>query len=169
MACSYYLLFGDKIEAFPPGFQMIAGDSNLRNSSLPVPDPPKSEWSGEQVSESALRQKALGFNCLDYSKEPEPTLFRHFLPDKNYLAGNCRDGVRMELMFPSCWNGETNSPDHKAHVAYPDLGITGNCPEGYDKRLPSILFETIWDTNAFKDKEGQFVLSNGDSTGKRSR
>lgn len=161
----YYLLFGEDIQAFPPGFQMIAGDAYRRNFTLPVPDPPKSEWSGEAITESALRQKALGFNCLDYSKQPEPTLFRHFLPDKAYIDANCPDGVRFELMFPSCWNGELDSADHMGHVAYPNQVITGDCPDGYEKRLVSMLYETIWNTNAFKGKDGRFVLSNGDPTG----
>lgn len=161
----YYLLFGQDIQAFPPHFKMIAGDADRREFTLPVPDPPKSEWSGDQVTESALRQKALGFNCLDYSKQPEPTLFRHFLPDKAYIDANCPDGVRFELMFPSCWNGDVDSDDHMSHVAYPNQVLTGECPEDFPKRLISLLFETIWDTNAFKGQEGRFVLSNGDPTG----
>lgn len=166
LTCSrYYLLFGDEVKAFPPGFQMIAGDAYRRNFTLPVPDPPKSEWHGDDIAESSLRQKALGFNCLNYAKQPEPTLFRHFLPDKAYLDENCPDGVRFELMFPSCWNGEKDSTDHMSHIAYPDQVITGNCPEGFNQRLVSMLYETIWDTNAFKGKDGRFVLANGDPTG----
>ena len=117
------------------------------------------------MTESALRQKAVGFNCLDYQKNPEPTLFRHFLPDKAYLDANCPDGVRFELMFPSCWNGKDDSPDHMSHVAYPNQVMTGDCPKGYEQRLVSMLYETIWDTNAFNGKDGQFVLANGDPTG----
>ncbi|KAI9820494.1 MAG: hypothetical protein M1826_000893 [Phylliscum demangeonii] len=161
----YYLLFGEKVKAFPAHFQMIAGDGLRRNFTLPVPDPPKSEWSGDQITESALRQKAVGFNCLDYKKNPEPTLFRHFLPDKAYLDANCHDGVRFELMFPSCWSGKVDSADHMSHVAYPDQVMTGNCPKGYDQRLISMLYEIIWETNAFAGQGGRFVLANGDPTG----
>ncbi|PNS21185.1 WSC domain-containing protein 2 [Sphaceloma murrayae] len=170
---AYYLLYGNnydgsgKITAFPDGFQMLAGDMNLRNfSNLPVPDPPTYQWTPEESTQSALRQKAVGFNCMNYQRAPEPTLYRHFLPDKSYLDANCANGIRLELMFPSCWNGkDLDSPDHKSHVAYPGFVMTGTCPEGYDVKLPSLLYETIWDTYSFRDADGQFMLSYGDPTG----
>lgn len=145
---------------------MLAGDPFQRNFTWPVPDPPKSSWSGDQVSQKALRQKALGFNCLDYSGTAEASLYRHFMPNKTFLDANCPDGLRLELMFPSCWNGkDVDSADHKSHVAYPDLVITGTCPEGYETRLVSLFYETIWNTYAFKDVDGYFALANGDPTG----
>jgi Domain of unknown function (DUF1996) len=145
---------------------MIAGDTLQRNFTWPVPDPPKSNWSPDQKTQKALSQKAIGFNCLDYSSAPEPSLFRHFLPEKSYLDANCTDGVRFELMFPSCWNGkDVDSPNHKDHVAYPDLVMDGTCPDGFDIQLPGLFYETIWNTYAFKDKAGQFVIANGDPTG----
>lgn len=163
---SYYLLYGENIKAFPNGFRMLAGDPLQRNFTWPVPDPPKSSWSGDQVSQKALRQKALGFNCLDYSGTPEASLYRHFMPNKAFLDANCPDGIRLEMMFPSCWNGkDVDSPDHKSHVAYPDLVMTGTCPEGYETRLVSLFYETIWNTYAFKDVDGYFALANGDPTG----
>jgi hypothetical protein len=145
---------------------MIAGDTRRRNFTLPVPDPPKSDWKGEDVTQDALAQKALGFNCLNYGIAPEASLYRHFLPDKAYLDEHCTDGIRLELMFPSCWNGkDVDSPSHKDHMAYPDLVMTGTCPPGFGTRLVSLFYETIWDTYAFKDEDGQFMLANGDPTG----
>lgn len=152
--------------AFPENFRMIAGDPYLRDFPWPIPDPPKSEWTGKQASQAALRQKAIGFNCLNYALDPEPSLGRHFLPNKTYLDEHCTDGVRFELMFPSCWNGkDVDSDDHRSHVAYPSLVMDGTCPEGFETRVVSLFYETIWDTYAFKDKEGYFVISNGDPTG----
>lgn len=145
---------------------MIAGDPFQRNFTWPIPDPPKSTWSGAQLSQAALRQKALGFNCLNYEKPAEPSLYRHFLPNKTYLDEHCTDGIRLELMFPSCWNGkDVDSPDHASHVQYPSLVMDGTCPEGYETRLVSLFYETIWNTYAFKDQDGYFVLANGDPTG----
>ena len=145
---------------------MLAGDPYLRNFSYPVPDPPKSEWTGAQASQAALRQKAIGFNCLNYKTAAEDSLHRHFLPDKAYLDEHCTDGIRIELMFPSCWNGkDSDSDDHKSHVAYPSLVMDGTCPEGFETRLVSLFYETIWDTYAFKDYDGYFALANGDPTG----
>ncbi|KAG9676634.1 hypothetical protein KCU99_g3545, partial [Aureobasidium melanogenum] len=169
---AYYLLYNDaanpngKITAFPEGFQMISGDKRLRSFPYPIPDNDKSSWTAEQMTQSALSQKALGFNCLNYAATPEASLYRHFLPDKDYLDANCLDGIRLELMFPSCWNGkDLDSDDHRSHVAFPDLVMSGSCPEGFGTKLPSLFFETIFNTYAFKGVDGQFVLSMGDPTG----
>ncbi|KAF2091052.1 hypothetical protein K490DRAFT_2249, partial [Saccharata proteae CBS 121410] len=163
---AYYLLYGDNVTAFPNGFRMISGDAMQRNFTWPVPDPEK-PWYGEQKSQKALSQKAIGFNCLHYDRNPpEATLYRHFLPDKTFLDDNCDSGLRLEVMFPSCWNGkDLDSDDHKSHVAFPDQTITGNCPDGYDTRLVSLMYETIWATNDFIGVDGEFLLANGDPTG----
>lgn len=156
-----------KIEEFPEGFQMISGNSFNRNSSVPSPDPnPLGPWPND--SQDLLAARAVGFNCLNYKAgKDEPSLMRHFMPDKAYLDANCADGIRLELMFPSCWNGETDGGHlHKSHVAFPDGVMTGNCPQGYDRRLASLFYETIIATDAYTGKDGQFVISNGDPTGR---
>jgi len=43
--------------------------------------------------------------------------------------------------------------------------MTGNCPSGFDERLVSLFFETIWNTYEFVGQDGEFVLANGDPTG----
>ncbi|RFU30740.1 hypothetical protein B7463_g5614, partial [Scytalidium lignicola] len=167
---SYYLLYPNSdspnVTAFPPGFQMIAGDTYQRNFSYPIPDVDKSNWTGNLSSQAFLRQAAIGMNCLNYQRPPEGSLYRHFLPDKAYLDANCADGIRAELMFPSCWNGkDLDSPNHKDHVAYPNLVMTGDCPPDYPIRLVSLFYESIWNTAAFIGQDGEFVFSNGDPTG----
>ncbi|KAI8633215.1 hypothetical protein F5Y19DRAFT_294316 [Xylariaceae sp. FL1651] len=168
---AYYLPRGDNVTAFPAGFQMIAGSNFRRDYTVGdpySPDPPQSSWAAlKQTGQSDLEQRAIGFNCLDYKKAAEPSLYRHYLPNKTFTDANCPDGLRLELMFPSCWNGETDSDDHKSHVAYPDLVGNGNCPDTHTQRLVTLFFETIWDTNAaqFQGKSGSFVISNGDRTG----
>jgi len=168
---AYYLLYPNSdnttLSAFPAGFHMIAGNTNQRNFSYPVPDIQKSFWNVAPYNTQAfLEQAAIGFNCLDYSKTPEGSLYRHFLPDKAYLDANCVDGVRFELMFPSCWDGvNPTSADKKSHVAYPSQVMTGDCPDGFPIRLPSLFYETIWNTYEFAGQSGQFVISNGDPTG----
>ncbi|KAG6127989.1 hypothetical protein E4U22_005436 [Claviceps purpurea] len=167
---AYYLLYGNNVTAFPKGFQMVAGSNTRRTYTVgdaSQPDPPKSDWAGlGQTTQSALEQRAIGFNCLNYAKAPEGTLYRHKLPDKSYLDANCANGVRFELMFPSCWNGrDLDSENHKDHMAYPDLVMDGHCQPTHPVRVPSLLFEIIWDTTVFKNRNGRFVLSNGDVTG----
>ncbi|KAL2257868.1 hypothetical protein VTK26DRAFT_9068 [Humicola hyalothermophila] len=175
---AYYFLNLDSanpdagIKAFPNDFRMIAGDATRRNYSVGGlsflgPDPEKSLWAAlGQTTQYDLEQRAIGFNCLNYKKDPEGTLYRHYLPEKSYLDANCADGVRFEIMFPSCWNGkDISSPDHKSHVAYPSLVINGDCPKGFDVKLPGLMYETIWATNKFIGKPGEFVLSHGDVQG----
>ena len=151
---------------------MISGSNDRRNYTVGnpnMPDPDKSQWAAlGQTTQSDLEQRAIGFNCLNYDKTPEGTLYRHYLPDKAYLDANCMDGIRFELMFPSCWKGgdAVDSDDHKSHVAFPDLVMTGNCPSDYPMRLPSMLFEVIWDTHHFANRNGRFVIANGDLSGK---
>ncbi|KAF2462896.1 uncharacterized protein BDR25DRAFT_169878, partial [Lindgomyces ingoldianus] len=58
-----------------------------------------------------------------------------------------------------------DSKDHKSHLAYPDLVMEGSCPLGFDSRVLSLYYETIWNTSAFRLLDGSFLLSNGDRTG----
>ncbi|KAL8878557.1 MAG: hypothetical protein Q9198_003654 [Flavoplaca austrocitrina] len=161
------------IEAFPNGFQMIAGDNLRRNTTLSGPDPDESGFKGPYTDKTnnEREQLAIGFNCMNYGfsggpKKEEPTLYRHHLPEKSWIDANCPDGIRLELQFPSCWNGEMDGgEDHKDHVAYPEWINGGNCPAGFDKRFPQLMYETIVATEKFIGKGGKFVLGNGDPTG----
>jgi hypothetical protein len=75
--------------------------------------------------------------------------------------------------YCSCWDGKNlDSPDHKSHVAYPATGTfesTGPCPASHPIRLPQLMYEVMWDTTQFNDKElwptdgsQPFVYSMGD-------
>jgi hypothetical protein len=154
---------------------MIAGDSLRRNYSVggldvSQPDPEKSIWAAlGQTSQVDLEQRALGFNCLNYAKAPEGAMYRHYMPDKAYLDANCANGLRLEIQFPSCWDGKNlDSKNHRSHVAYPDLVNIGNCPTDFPVKLPGLFYETIWETDDFSNVPGEFVLANGDVQGKRA-
>ncbi len=145
---------------------MLAGNPTVRNFTGPFPDTELSFWPTDSTDDQFfLQQRALGFNCLNYVKDPEPSLYRHVMPSQDYLDANCVDGLRLELAFPSCGNGELDSDDHKSHMAYPSLVKEGNCPDGYDEHYPFLFYETIWATNAFAGEAGQFLLSYGDPVG----
>jgi hypothetical protein len=149
----------------PNGLSMISGNSFRRDFTLAVPDPPL-PWSGGDATQDALAQKAVGFNCLG-GAVVEGSLYRHFLPTKSWLEANCPAGLRLELLFPICWNGaDLDPPDHKSHVAYSDAGLNGgNCPAGFDTVINQLFYETTFDTNHFKGQDGIFALANGDPTG----
>ncbi|WPG98353.1 Hypothetical protein R9X50_00114200 [Acrodontium crateriforme] len=162
---AYYLMYMDNLVPFPADFQMVAGNRNYRNFTGPFPDAPLSSWPTDPTDQYFLEQRALGFNCLNYDKDPEPSLYRHQFPSKSYMDANCKDGLRMELAFPSCGNGQSDSPDHQSHVKYPSLVKEGNCPQGFDVHYPFLFFETIWATQAFAGQDGHFAFSMGDPVG----
>jgi hypothetical protein len=165
----YYNRRDDDYEPFPPGFRMIAGNNKRRNSTIPDDDPwDTSAWTKEDWAEEKARERAIGFLCLDYKKNNNERAFaRHRFPDRTFLDANCDDGLRIELAFPSCWNGkDVDSDNHMSHVAYDRFIHTGGpCPETHPVRLPSLIFEVVYPTGLFKGKPGEFVFANGDSTG----
>lgn len=160
---TYYHLFEDHIQTFPDDFRMISGDSLRRNSTIPV----MTDIDSDSPTQYIRQQKALGFTCLDYSSDQkEVALGRHALPDKNLLDSHCTDGLRLELMFPSCRNGiDVASDNHKSHVAFPTRIQEGDCLQGFQIRLPVLYYETIWNTARYRDMPGMFLLPNGDETG----
>lgn len=162
---AYYLYYMDNVKAFPEGFQMIAGAKNSRSFNGSFPDEPLSAWPSEPDNQAWLTQRAIGFNCLNYDQPAEPSLYRHELPKKSYMDSNCKNGMRLEMGFPSCGTGEADSDDHKSHVAYPNLVKEGKCPEGYDVNYPFLFYETIWATQTFAGEDGEFALSYGDPVG----
>ncbi len=58
--------------------------------------------------------------------------------------------------LPSCWDGKTlDSPDHKTHIAYPASGTFesgGACPSTHPVKIPQIMYEIMFSTQAFADK-----------------
>ncbi len=153
---------------------MIAGDTKRRTytaGNMYQPDPDQSHWASlGETTQDRLRQRAVGFNCLNYGRAAEGSLYRHYMPSKDMLDANCTDGIRAELMFPMCWDGKNlKSANHKDHMAYPTLIMDGDCPSTHPVKLPGIFFETIFATNKYKNRKGRFVWSNGDTTGECCR
>ncbi|GAA6012009.1 hypothetical protein JCM10207_003459 [Rhodosporidiobolus poonsookiae] len=139
-----------EITAFPPDFRMLAGNPYLRS-----------------YNESNQMATQIGANCLGGTA---PTR-RPYLPTEN-----CPNGLRLEVMFPSCWDGvNVDSTDHQSHVAYPKDNESGPCPDTHPERLLrlsvliSILCTSVdplkdeWE-NALNTSQ-PFVLAMGDPTG----
>lgn len=130
---------------FPEEFRMIAGDPLKRSDS------------GDNAA------KAVTFACLDYNGPA--TKETNFLPNRN-----CPNGLRVQVYFPSCWNGkDSDSTDHRSHMSYPSNYNGGACPPGFPKRFISLFYEVIWETNKYRDQwyggKQPFVFSTGDPTG----
>ncbi|KAI0748179.1 WSC-domain-containing protein [Daedaleopsis nitida] len=137
------------LKAFPPGFRMIAGDTNRRSFNA-----------------SSFADQAVDFVCLDSSDEhandpdwaERPSFFDH----------NCPNGMRAQVFFPSCWDGvNLDSADHKSHVAYPIQNFNdGDCPDSHPVHLVSLFYEMVVSVDQFDFwGPGTWVLANGDTTG----
>ncbi|RXW17493.1 hypothetical protein EST38_g8364 [Candolleomyces aberdarensis] len=154
---------------FAQGFRMITGDAMYRT---PVHT---DEKSGERWATSFRCWESTG--PFDYSNShaigPGP------FDSVNLPNRPCLGGIRSNTFFPSCWDGvNLDSPDHKSHVAFykevdPKRGLflaSGTCPDSHPVRIPSVFYETVWDTKPFngmwpEDGSQPLVLSMGDPTG----
>ncbi|KAK4111073.1 hypothetical protein N656DRAFT_712378 [Canariomyces notabilis] len=143
------------VTAFKPGFRMLVGDAGLRQP----------EGMQKQLCHRCLGAgyDRGGAPCTGTDSVKLPTRF-------------CDGGIRTTVTFPTCWDGKNiDSPDHKSHVAYPETGTfesTGTCPKTHPVRLPQLMYEVMWDTTPFNDKDlwpedgsQPFVWSTGDSVG----
>ncbi|RLN87634.1 hypothetical protein BBJ28_00019693 [Nothophytophthora sp. Chile5] len=128
---------------FPDGLKMLAGNPKLREAG------------------DSIEQRAITWVCIDYdNSHPEQQGIPNF---------KCPDGLRGQVNFPMCWDGvNTDSDDHKSHVAYATDLDGGSCPDGWQKMV-KIFYEAFYSVDKYDDEwdgdQHPFVLSNGDRTG----
>ncbi|OIW26216.1 hypothetical protein CONLIGDRAFT_671839, partial [Coniochaeta ligniaria NRRL 30616] len=145
-----------KVTAFKPGFRMLVGDAANRKASA-VPS-------------------GLCFRCeANMDQNPFGGAPCSGSDVKGFPKTPCGGGWRVTVTFPSCWDGKnTDSPDHKSHIAYPATGTFesgGACPATHPVKIPQVMYEVIFDTRQFNNKDdwgtdGQpFYWSMGDNTG----
>ncbi|KAF5376102.1 hypothetical protein D9615_007741 [Tricholomella constricta] len=153
---------------FPDNFRMVSGDPNLRT-----------------LDPISFAQQAITFLCLDFTGAS-----RRF---NELPTGICPSGIRAQINFPSCWDGKvrpkinanpviltpwlnqnSDSPDHKSHVAFLSTGPdNGTCNDShFPLTIPRIFIEVYWNTQVFDDVRHEamtptqpFVFSNGDPKG----
>ncbi|OSD05015.1 WSC-domain-containing protein [Trametes coccinea BRFM310] len=138
-----------KINAFPKGLRMVAGDTNRRTYNA-----------------SSFADQAVSYVCLDYNNDH--TGDPNWAERPNFFPQNCPDGMRAQVFFPACWDGvNLDSPDHKSHMSYPvDAYNTGDCPDSHPVHLVSLFYEMLVSVDQFDyHGEGTWVLANGDTTG----
>ncbi|GAA6018326.1 hypothetical protein JCM11491_005934 [Sporobolomyces phaffii] len=141
----------DPVEAFPKGFRMLVGNPYTRS-----------------YDDSSPMARGIGWNCLGGEG-----LKTGGTKTPAFPSVNCKDSLRAEIMFPSCWDGKNvDSSDHLSHMAFPEEGELGPCPDSHPKRLITIFYEVWWSTASFKDvwkdamnSSQPFVLSTGDPLG----
>ncbi|KAF2256763.1 hypothetical protein BU26DRAFT_527053 [Trematosphaeria pertusa] len=160
----YYVGVKGQMTAFKPGFRMLTGDANNRKSA------------GRKTQTCFRCYTAKNFGGDNAAPCQDATLDTEGLPTKA-----CPGGIRSNILYPTCWDGKNlDSPDHKAHVAYPTggpaafsgTGTGGACPSTHPVRIPQVMLEIVWDTTAFNnqadwpaDGSQPFFLSTGDNTG----
>lgn len=101
----------ESIQPIPAGLRMIAGD----HSATPQ----------EPQDTSIVRWHCQSWESDDASNPR----FSSTIPDCS-----APDRVRMDIFFPSCWNGvDLDSEDHKSHMAYPVRDDSGSvvCPTSH--------------------------------------
>ncbi|CAK7236123.1 hypothetical protein SCUCBS95973_009499 [Sporothrix curviconia] len=146
-----------KVTAFKPGFRMIVGDAMNRKASA-VPRGLCFRCEANMQQSPFGGAPCTGSDVPGFPKSP------------------CGGGWRVTVTFPSCWDGKnTDSPDHKSHIAYPASGTFesgGACPSTHPVKIPQIMYEVMFDTRQFNNKadwpeDGSqpFFWSMGDKTG----
>jgi hypothetical protein len=96
------------VQAFPPGFRLIAGNSKAT---------------------TAQALKVTYWNCgPDGGVRPQSTI--PTCPDARM------HGLGLHVAFPDCWDGvNLDTPDHQSHMAY---SARGRCPAGHPVAVPAI-------------------------------
>ena len=146
---AYYLNHGEStanIKPFPPGFRMLSGDPLARSyKTFPM--------THENVRPVADR---ISFACLDAAP---------MLETPNLSNMQCKNGLRAQLHFQSCWNGKDLYKEDNSHVAYMSAMDKGVCPPTHSVQLMHLIYEVLYNVDSVKQDGGQLVFAHGDSTG----
>lgn len=78
---------------------------------------------------------------------------------------NCDNGLRAQIHFQSCWDGVNLYKSDNSHVAYMSDMDGGVCPPGYPVQFVHLFYEVLYGVNNVVKDGGQFVFSQGDTTG----
>ncbi|KAL8942093.1 MAG: hypothetical protein Q9216_001859 [Gyalolechia sp. 2 TL-2023] len=78
---------------------------------------------------------------------------------------DCKDGLRTQIHFQSCWNGKDLYKSDNSHVEYMSGIDNGKCPPSHPVAMMHIFFEVLYGVNNIKQDGGKFVFSHGDTTG----
>lgn len=147
----YYLGRGDdkNLQPFPPGFRMVSGNKAARSYNQQALIPGSNRPIADRVS----------FACLDGTPNPE---------QPGMVNTNCKDGLRAQIHFQSCWNGKDLYKPDNSHVEYMSGLDNGKCPSTHPVALMHIFFEVLYGVNNIKKDGGRFVFSQGKNLPERT-
>lgn len=112
------------IEAPPIGLRIVAGTAATSPSSLPQ-------------SHAVARWHCLSWGSTDAKAGP----WSSTIPEC-YADVNTPEMIRLDLFFPSCWNGvDLDSKNHQDHMAYPiTQGGKQVCPATHPKPIARVSY-----------------------------
>ncbi|KAL8867460.1 MAG: hypothetical protein Q9174_005653 [Haloplaca sp. 1 TL-2023] len=144
----YYLGRGDDkdLKPFPPGFRMVSGNTKARSYNENVLIPGSKRPVADRVS----------FACLHTSPSKE---------QPGMTQTDCKNGLRAQVHFQSCWNGKDLYKPDNSHVEYKSGLDNGVCPPTHPVSMMNLFFEVLYGVNDIKKDGGRFVFSQGDATG----
>lgn len=140
----YYEGRGDdmNLQPFPPGFRMVSGNPKARSYNQQKLIPGSDRPIADRVS----------FACLDSgSSKEQPGL----------VSTDCKNGLRAQIHFQSCWNGKDLYKPDNSHVEYMSGLDNGVCPPTHPVALMHLFFEVLYGVNDIKKDGGKFVFSQG--------
>ncbi|KAG7529582.1 hypothetical protein FFLO_05554 [Filobasidium floriforme] len=136
------------VSPFPEGLRMLAGNKDAKN------------W-----AETGLPENAWSYTCQKSRTDMSQNIA---VSSWNELDTYCPE-LKLDLKFPSCWDGKNLYSDDGSHMAYPSNMLYGVCPLSHPVRIPAIMFETTWLLHeVIKETDhpkNRIILSNGDTTG----
>ncbi|KAL8833958.1 MAG: hypothetical protein Q9170_004004 [Blastenia crenularia] len=144
----YYEGRGDdkNLQPFPPGFRMVSGNKNARSYNkqalIPLSDRPIAD--------------RVSFACLDANPSKE---------QPGMTETNCKNGLRAQIHFQSCWNGKDLYKPDNSHVEYMSGLDNGKCPSTHPVAFMHLFYEILYGVNDINKDGGRFVFSQGDTTG----
>ena len=145
----YYLGRGDTttdIKPFPKGFRMLSGDALARSKNT----------TGMTYKNTRPIAERVSFACLDTTPKAETNGMSDF---------QCKNGLRAQIHFQSCWNGKDLYKPDNSHVDYMSGIDNGECSPDYPVHLMHIFFEVLYSVADIQQDGGKFVFANGDPTG----
>lgn len=119
-----------EIVPFPRDFRMLVSESMIKEKTKTA---------------AILFNHPVTYKCLGFGDQRDTEDF----PSNPEL---CTGGLRTQLTFPSCWDGQsTDSADHGSHVSYPIGSWAGSpCPASHPIRVPTLFIEVIYKTTAIE-------------------
>ena len=145
----YYLGRGDNnknLTAYPPGFRMVSGNVAARSYK----ESPKTYKDSRPIADR------VSFACLDKNPSKETPLMTNT---------RCSNGLRAQIHFQSCWDGVNLYKSDNSHVAYMSGIDNGLCPPTHPVQFVHMFFEVLYSVAEIVEDGGQFVFSQGDTTG----